>query len=133
MSRKLSIVKRVGIVFAVVILVGYLVPERLVIPVENATTSDWNKDTFWHEPWGASGVHKGIDIFAPKGRHVLAATGVRDPVDISIPVAHGFRNPRLEENVLPGSQCQAAGSLTSGSNHYADSNRLNAAFEESRQ
>ncbi len=58
-----------------VLALGYLVPERLVIPVAGATTSDWNDATFWYEPWGASGVHKGIDIFAPKGKDVLAATG----------------------------------------------------------
>jgi len=69
------VVRRTGIAILAVILLGYLVPERLVIPVQGATTSDWNKDTFWYEPWGASGVHKGIDIFAPKGQKVLAATG----------------------------------------------------------
>lgn len=58
-----------------VLALGFLVPERLVIPVEGATTSDWNDATFWYEPWGASGVHKGIDIFAPEGKHVLAASG----------------------------------------------------------
>jgi hypothetical protein len=45
------------------------------IPVEGATVADWNRDTFWHHPWGRSGVHKGIDIFAKEGTPVLAATG----------------------------------------------------------
>jgi hypothetical protein len=74
-ERKRRLVKRIGVTILVVFLAGYLVPERLVIPVEGATTPDWNDATFWYEPWGASGVHKGIDIFAPKGKHVLAATG----------------------------------------------------------
>lgn len=39
-----------------------------------ATRHDWNHDTFWHEPWGASGVHKGIDIFGLKGTAVVAPT-----------------------------------------------------------
>ena len=75
MSRKLSTAKRLGIVFLLVILVGFLIPERLIVPVDGASVSDWNKDTFWFEPWGASGVHKGIDIFAAQGKDVLAATG----------------------------------------------------------
>lgn len=58
-----------------VVLLGFLIPERLIIPVQGAAVTDWNKDTFWYEPWGDSGVHKGIDIFAPQGTEVLAATG----------------------------------------------------------
>lgn len=57
----------------ILLLAGYALPERLVVPVENAATADWNPDTFWYEPWGDSGVHKGIDIFAPAGRHVVSA------------------------------------------------------------
>ena len=51
-----------------------LAPERPRIPVAGATAQDWNHATFWHEPWGRSGVHKGIDIFAPKGTPVIAPT-----------------------------------------------------------
>jgi murein DD-endopeptidase MepM/ murein hydrolase activator NlpD len=53
---------------------GFLVPERRVIPVLGATSSDWNPKTFWFEPWGSSGVHKGMDIFAAQGQPVLAST-----------------------------------------------------------
>ena len=49
-------------------------PNRQVIPVAGATPADWNHRTFWHHPWGRSGVHKGIDIFAPRGTPVLAST-----------------------------------------------------------
>lgn len=52
-----------------------LAPEHARIPVQGATPRDWNPRSFWHGGWGASGVHKGIDIFAPKGRPVIAATG----------------------------------------------------------
>ncbi len=45
-----------------------------MIPVAGATASDWNHRTFWHHPWGRSGVHKGIDIFAPRGTPVVAST-----------------------------------------------------------
>jgi peptidoglycan LD-endopeptidase LytH len=59
--------------FVVVIVTGLLIPESPVIPVEGATATDWNPKTFWYEPWGKSGVHKGIDIFAPQGRVVKSA------------------------------------------------------------
>lgn len=49
------------------------IPDRPVVPVGGATSADWNPDSFWHYPWGASGVHKGIDIFARHGAPVLAA------------------------------------------------------------
>ena len=53
---------------------GLLLPESASIPVEGASARDWNPKSFWYEPWGISGVHKGIDIFAPQGKKVLAAT-----------------------------------------------------------
>lgn len=45
------------------------------MPVKNATVRDWNTNSFWYYPWGLSGVHKGIDIFAPHGTPVRATTG----------------------------------------------------------
>ncbi len=56
-----------------VFLAGLAAPERLVIPVKGAHRGDWNPETFWHSPWGPSGVHKGIDIFAKEGTPVLSA------------------------------------------------------------
>lgn len=64
---------RVVAALAAIVVLGYLLPERAVIPVRGAGPRDWNARSFWYEPWGASGVHKGIDIFAPRGREVLAA------------------------------------------------------------
>lgn len=55
-------------------LVGFVVPERLIIPVAGATKADWNHKSFWYSPWGISGVHKGIDIFAAEGTPVISAT-----------------------------------------------------------
>ena len=63
-----------GAVLLAIFLVGMLWPEHPVIPVQGGTASYWNPRAFWAYPWGKSGVHKGIDIFAPKGRPVLAAT-----------------------------------------------------------
>lgn len=51
---------------------GMLPPGSLKIPVVDATRNDWNKDTFWHEPWGKSVVHKGIDIFAPRSTEIVS-------------------------------------------------------------
>lgn len=52
---------------------GFAIPEEARPPVAGATANDWNPKSFWYEPWGASGVHKGIDIFAPQGRNVVSA------------------------------------------------------------
>lgn len=46
----------------------------MIIPVKNATSKDWNHQTFWYEPWGSSVVHKGIDIFGQKGTPVISST-----------------------------------------------------------
>lgn len=62
-------------VFLIILLVGLLLPDNPVIPVQGATRSDWNNQSFWHEPWGSSGTHKGIDIFGKKGTDIIAATG----------------------------------------------------------
>ena len=59
---------------SLVFLAGFLIPERFVVPVAGASRSDWNANSFWYEPWGTSGVHKGIDIFATKGRPVRSST-----------------------------------------------------------
>ena len=44
------------------------------IPVVGATPRDWHPESFWFEPWGASIVHRGIDIFASQGVGVVAAS-----------------------------------------------------------
>lgn len=61
-------------VVGLIIGLGLLVPETTVIPVHGASARDWNANSFWYEPWGASGVHKGIDIFASTGTPLLSAT-----------------------------------------------------------
>ena len=67
--KKLSAIKTVTVILAL----GLLLPARGVIPVQNATSRDWNANSFWYAPWGKSGVHKGIDIFAKKGTPVIAS------------------------------------------------------------
>tara|TARA_B100000745_G_scaffold40616_1_gene24799 strand:+ start:3697 stop:4143 length:447 start_codon:yes stop_codon:yes gene_type:complete len=44
------------------------------MPVDGATVADWHPQSFWYEPWGSSGVHKGIDIFAGTDTPVIATT-----------------------------------------------------------
>lgn len=44
-----------------------------VMPVEGAKRSSYSQQSFWAYPWGTSGHHKGVDIFAKKGTPVLAA------------------------------------------------------------
>jgi murein DD-endopeptidase MepM/ murein hydrolase activator NlpD len=57
-----------------ILLTGLAMPESIVIPVQGATSRDWNHDTFWYTPWGSSGVHKGIDIFSSLGTPVISTT-----------------------------------------------------------
>lgn len=54
--------------------VGFLIPEGQRMPVVGATANDWHPDSFWYEPWGVSGVHKGVDVFGEKGTPVVTAT-----------------------------------------------------------
>ncbi|WJG08578.1 M23 family metallopeptidase [Aliiglaciecola sp. LCG003] len=54
--------------------IGLLLPSSQIIPVLGADSTDWNHDTFWHSPWGSSGMHKGIDIFAIQRTPVIAST-----------------------------------------------------------
>jgi murein DD-endopeptidase MepM/ murein hydrolase activator NlpD len=58
-----------------IITIGFLIPDKSpIIPIENASEDSWNHATFWHEPWGNSGTHKGIDIFAPASTSVISPT-----------------------------------------------------------
>ena len=57
-----------------IFLLGLLVPINKRIPVAGATPADWNAHSFWYSPWGRSGTHKGIDIFAKQGTPVQAAS-----------------------------------------------------------
>lgn len=61
-------------IVALVALAEALIPPGpLTQPVLGASARDWNPRTLWRAPWGASGVHKGIDIFARHGETVMAA------------------------------------------------------------
>ncbi|MCG8391513.1 MAG: M23 family metallopeptidase [Pseudomonadales bacterium] len=69
-------VGRYGLGTGLVLLVaGLLLPETRLVPVQGAGEGDWHPQTFWYHPWGRSGVHKGVDIFAARGTPVLASSG----------------------------------------------------------
>ncbi|MCF8324014.1 MAG: M23 family metallopeptidase [Leadbetterella sp.] len=44
------------------------------MPVMGADDGSYNAQSFCAYPWGKSVTHKGVDIFAPKGTQVQAAT-----------------------------------------------------------
>ena len=50
-----------------ILIIGYLIPEKVVMPVVGATSKDYHPDSFWYYPWGRSVTHKGVDVFADKG------------------------------------------------------------------
>jgi peptidoglycan LD-endopeptidase LytH len=66
--------RKLLIAFTAILALGLLLPGRGAVPVENANVKDWNAKSFWYSPWGKSGVHKGIDIFAPKGSRVISSS-----------------------------------------------------------
>ncbi|HVU55994.1 MAG TPA: M23 family metallopeptidase [Puia sp.] len=60
---------------AVILVVGFLIPQHLSMPVEGATRSCYDQHSYWAYPWGKSVTHKGIDIFSKAGTSVHPATG----------------------------------------------------------
>ncbi|MDD5391467.1 MAG: M23 family metallopeptidase [Thiothrix sp.] len=74
MVLRLSFNRISALVLLSIVGLGFVLPETPRIPVSGASRSDWNQQSFWYYPWGRSGTHKGIDIFAPEGTPVLAAT-----------------------------------------------------------
>lgn len=66
--------KKILIVLGAIVVIGFLIPQNLRIPVTGATESDYHPESFWYYPWGRSVTHKGVDIFARKGTKINAAT-----------------------------------------------------------
>ena len=67
-------IKKLIIGILSIILVGFLVPQNLKMPVVGADSNSYNHETFWYEGWGTSIVHKGVDVFAKKGTSIHSAT-----------------------------------------------------------
>jgi len=66
--------KRFAFVAVCIFLLGFIVPQNLQMPVEGASSSSYNPASFWYYPWGSSGTHKGVDIFARKGTNLSSAS-----------------------------------------------------------
>jgi murein DD-endopeptidase MepM/ murein hydrolase activator NlpD len=66
--------KKASIAILILLIIGLLIPNKMIIPVQKATKNSWNSESFWFYPWGKSGTHKGLDIFAKEGTPVIAAT-----------------------------------------------------------
>jgi murein DD-endopeptidase MepM/ murein hydrolase activator NlpD len=57
-----------------ILLLGLLMPHPHGMPVAGADRHSFHPRSFWYHPWGRSGTHKGVDIFAPLGTAVTSAT-----------------------------------------------------------
>jgi peptidoglycan LD-endopeptidase LytH len=66
--------KKLLYIFLTVLLIGFLVPQSLKMPVKGATIKSYSQDSYWYFPWGKSITHKGVDIFAKKGTSVYSST-----------------------------------------------------------
>ena len=60
--------------FYIIFIAFFFIPENLMMPVSGAKASSYNKKSFWFYPWGKSGTHKGVDIFALEATPVFAST-----------------------------------------------------------
>lgn len=74
-SKLKRILRNTALGLLLVIVIGLVIPQgRVRMPVAGATAADYNANSFWYYPWGESGVHKGVDIFAARGTPVHPAT-----------------------------------------------------------
>lgn len=67
-------IKRVFLFLFIIFLIGLVWPQNFSMPVQGAKRSDYNQESFWYYPWGKSGTHKGIDIFAKTGTRMNSST-----------------------------------------------------------
>jgi len=70
----LSVRNKIFFLLVSVLIIGFLIPQNLRIPVKGALKADYHPESFWYYPWGRSVTHKGIDVFARKGTKINSAT-----------------------------------------------------------
>ncbi|MTI32001.1 M23 family metallopeptidase [Xanthovirga aplysinae] len=66
--------RKLSPILLIIIGVGLVLPQKFSMPVQGGTKSDFNPKSFWYYPWGKSGTHKGVDIFASLGTNVRSST-----------------------------------------------------------
>lgn len=66
--------KKILLGIVAVLIIGFLIPQNLKMPVKGASKSDYNSKSFWFYPWGKSVTHKGVDVFAKKGTEINSST-----------------------------------------------------------
>lgn len=74
MTDQISVKKKISFIVLIILFAGFLIPQNFSNPVEGATSRDYNQKSFWFYPWGKSGTHKGVDIFAKEGTRVKSST-----------------------------------------------------------
>jgi murein DD-endopeptidase MepM/ murein hydrolase activator NlpD len=57
-----------------IVAIGLVIPQAFTNPVQGADKNSYHPESFWYYPWGTSGTHKGVDIFAREGTGVRAST-----------------------------------------------------------
>lgn len=71
----MSVRKKIVVFGLVIVLVtGFLIPQKFTNPVKDSDRNDYHPKSFWYFPWGTSGTHKGVDIFAKEGTRVNSTT-----------------------------------------------------------
>lgn len=67
---------RYKLVFSLILFVaiGFFIPENFNMPVEGANSKSYHPNSYWYYPWGKSGTHKGVDIFAKQGTAIHSST-----------------------------------------------------------
>jgi peptidoglycan LD-endopeptidase LytH len=74
-SRKAKRITRIIILsLLIIILIGFILPEPFSMPVEGATSENYDQKSFWFYPWGKSVTHKGVDIFARRNTAIHSST-----------------------------------------------------------
>lgn len=73
--KKLSkIILMISIPLFIIFYMVLVMEWDFIMPVKGATYKSYSQDSFWYYPWGVSGHHKGVDIFAKEGTEVVSAT-----------------------------------------------------------
>lgn len=73
-KKKNRRLRRLLLALVIIFFGGFILPENAQMPVHGATSADYHPESFWYYPWGRSGTHKGVDIFAERGTDLRPAT-----------------------------------------------------------